>query len=56
MFMAKKQQISLEEFWATPLHVMLQILGLFKPPEKQPVSRKQLIRKEREMQQRWQRI
>lgn len=53
MLMARNNQIPLDEFWTTPLHVMLHLLGLFQSPEKKPVSRKQLIEKEREMNRRW---
>jgi hypothetical protein len=54
MLMARNNQIPQQEFWATPLHVMLHMLGVFQAPEKKPVSRKQLVNKEREMNRRWQ--
>ena len=53
MIMARKNNITLEDFWTSPLHIMLQLLGVFVAPEKKPVSRKQLIMKERELIARW---
>ena len=35
------------EFWEMPLNLVLELLGLFKAPEKKAMSRKQLISNER---------
>lgn len=39
--------ISVSEFWQMPLQTVLELFGIFQPPEKKPISRKKLIDQER---------
>ena len=44
---SKQFNFSLKEFWEMPLFLVFQLLGMFKPPKLQAMSRKTLIDNEK---------
>ena len=48
MSMLKNQAMTSQQFWDSPLSVILEFTGMLAPPEKKPMSRRKLIQRERD--------